>query len=178
MTRAMTAAPADSQDTITLTRRSVRRFRLRREAEVPRLLRAMGYDDPTMLPDGESDGRRPTELASEAEESRQIQAMSKVVCQAALETFAGLRPAHQMERWLAPSVYEKIVARADLVAHMRAGGGSHSARLQFLSVRPCRVRPGIWEVSVVFADARRVRACALRLEAHRRRWQVTAMEMG
>ncbi|WP_147108491.1 Rv3235 family protein [Nesterenkonia populi] len=174
MTAQAPAAPPAAPQTM----RSPGRFRLRREADVPRLLRAMGHTDVAVTAEGAADGRRPVELAAEAEEGRQIQAMAKVVCQAAVETFAGLRPAHQMERWLAPAVHEKIVERAELVAHLQPNPGTRAARLHFRSVRPCRVRQGVWEVSVVFADARRVRACALRLKAHRRRWQVVAMEMG
>lgn len=173
MTIAMTAETAAPQAV-----QAIRRFRLRREAEVPRLLRAMGHTDIAVAAEGDVDGRRPVELATEAEESRQIQAMAKVVCQAAVETFAGLRPAHQMERWLAPAVHEKIVERAELVAHLRPEPAPQAARLHFRSVRPFRVRDGVWEVSVVFADAKKVRACALRLKAHRRRWQVVAMELG
>lgn len=50
--------------------------------------------------------------------------------------------------------------------------------LSFGHIRAERVARGAWEVSVVFADATRIRACALRLQAHRRRWRVVAMELG
>ncbi|GAA1813418.1 hypothetical protein GCM10009771_13980 [Nesterenkonia flava] len=45
-------------------------------------------------------------------------------------------------------------------------------------MRADNVARGVWEVAVIFTDGHRTRACALRLQAHRRRWQVVALELG
>ncbi|WP_022871867.1 Rv3235 family protein [Nesterenkonia alba] len=154
-----------------------RPFRLHREAEVPRMLRRMGHPELAAEASEDTDRQRPVELAGFAEERRQIVAVSRVVCQAALETLAGLRPAHQMQRWCAPAIQQKIAQRAELVHHT-VGGRAQPQRVTFLSVRADRVRATVWEVALVFTDGHRARACALRLQAHRRRWQVVAMELG
>ena len=97
---------------------------------------------------------------------------------AALEVLAGRRPVAQLARWLAPG-------------RLRGRPGAQ---------RPDRARPAYtrrarddrWsdgsgsrpstttahEVSVVTDDAGRVRAVALRLEAHRGAWRATALEIG
>ena len=44
--------------------------------------------------------------------------------------------------------------------------------------RACRVDAHVLEASLVADDGVRVRAVALRLEAHRGAWRVTALEIG
>lgn len=180
-------------------------FGLRREKEVPALLRrlcpeselapASGEEDGA--PQGPSaDGRRPTALASDREERRQITAISTIVCQATLETLAGVRPASQLQRWLEPSVWEKVAERAELVRHVRAplrrsartaASSSSSRGAEALPTPPSRavrrircdrVGTASWEVSVVLDDGVRTRACAMRLQAHGGRWRVCALELG
>lgn len=190
-------------------------FGLRREAEVPALLRRSCPESelaPPLTDQAAStaqaagaqtsgadvaDGRRPTALASEREERRQITAISAIVCQATLETLAGVRPASQLHRWLEPSVWEKVAERAELVRHVRtpvphagrrgtraatAARGAQTASAPpsraVRRVRCERVGAGSWEVSVVLDDGARTRACALRLQAHRGRWRVCALELG
>lgn len=124
------------------------------------------------------DAQRPDELATLRQERRQIVAISRVVCQAVAEVLAGLRPATQMSRWLTPQVHDKVRQRGEILARHRQGSAVHGGRLAFRSVRTTYVRPGVWEVAVVFSDERRTRACAMRLQAHRRRWRISAMELG
>ncbi|MGJ9373961.1 Rv3235 family protein [Nesterenkonia sp. CF4.4] len=166
-------------------------YRLRREDEVPALMRRLrGEREPAgnRRPPGEP----PTVLASYREERRQICAISRIVCQVTTEVLQGVRPAGQLQRWLDLDVQQKMAERAALLAESRRSGTRGSTRsrpgtsdtiprpqpLNFGHLRAERVARGAWEVSVVFGDGRRVRACALRLEAHRRRWRVVAMELG
>ncbi|MCT1605774.1 Rv3235 family protein [Nesterenkonia massiliensis] len=159
------------------------RFRLQREDEVPRLLHAMGARELNATSELRPDGRAPVPLASEREEQRQITAISRMVCQAMAETFAGLRPVHQMQRWLDGEIYQKVSRRAALLARhrQRFSPGQHRngpAQLVFRSIRTQQVSPSAWEVCVIFTDDQRTRACALRCEAHRARWRITALELG
>lgn len=180
------------------TTRSV--YQLRREEEVPALMRRLrGEREPAA--NRRPPGEPPTALATYREERRQICAISRIVCQVTTEVLLGLRPAAQLQRWLDLEVQQKMVERAALLAETRrssdrrpggrpaAGsrsGGPNSAvqriprpqPLTFGHVRAERVARGAWEVCVVFGDGTRTRACALRLEAHRRRWRVVAMELG
>lgn len=155
------------------------RFRIQREAEVPRLLASMGADQAlsgsTSRP---TDGQRPDELANLQQERRQVVAIARVVCQATAETLLGLRPVSQLRRWLDIEVYSKVQERAEIMARHRVGAMVQPRPLAFRSERTCQAAPGSWEVAVVFSDELRTRACAMRLQAHRGRWRVVAMELG
>ena len=154
-------------------------FRLHREAEVPRMVASLGAPElpqASSAPPGET--QRPDELATLRQENRQIVAISRVVCQAVAEVLAGLRPVQQMSRWLVPEVHDKVRQRGEILARHRQGSTVYGGPLTFRSIRATHVRPGVWEVSVVFSDERRTRACAMRFQAHRRRWRVSAMELG
>lgn len=154
-------------------------FRLHREADVPRMAASLGADPlPQPASASSGDGHRPDELATLRQEHRQIVAISRVVCQAVAEVLAGLRSVHQMSRWLDPQVHDKVRQRGEILARHRQGSTVYGGPLTFRSIRAAHVRPGVWEVSVVFSDEYRTRACALRLQAHRRRWRVSAMELG
>ncbi|WP_240691674.1 Rv3235 family protein [Arthrobacter sp. CAU 1506] len=118
-------------------------------------------------------------------EVRQVTATARSVAQACLEAVAGTRPVQQLARWLDPACYEKLVHRADIVkahqARLRSTGGA-PLRLHRSTVvrssRVCRAAEGAYEASLVVAEARRVRAIALRLELVRGLWKVTALEIG
>lgn len=155
-----------------------RTFRLQRESELPTDLRRSSPQDVAAKSRAQSDGRRPTELATAPEEERQIMAISQIVCQATMEALAGLRPVNQLQRWLENEVYRKVRERVDLTHDGPATILRAPRPLAFHQVRTEKIRPGAWEVAVVFGDAQRVRACALRIEAHRRRWRVVALELG
>lgn len=168
-------------------------YRLQREDEVPALMQRLRGERTTASNRG-APGEPPTTLASYREERRQISAISRIVCQVTTEVLQGLRPATQLQRWLDPEVQQKVTERARLLAETRrpspgaaAGSGSPGAGTQtiprpqpltFRYLRAERLVRGVWEVSVVFGDGKRIRACALRIEAHRRRWRVVAMELG
>lgn len=155
-----------------------RTFRLQREAELPTDLRSSTPQDVTAKSRAQGDGRRPTELATAPEEERQIMAISRIVCQATMEALTGLRPVNQLQRWLETEVYRKVRERVELAHDGLAPTLRAPCPLTFHQVRTEKITPGAWEVAVVFGDAQRVRACALRIEAHRRRWRVVALELG
>ncbi|RJN31820.1 Rv3235 family protein [Nesterenkonia natronophila] len=154
-----------------------RLFRIQRESEVPRLLAFMGECESDAR-SGQEDPQRPDTLASERQERRQVVAVARVVCQATAETLLGLRPVSQLRRWLDAEVYHKVQQRSAIMARHRQGSTVHPRPLIFRSERACQPRPGCWEVTVVFSDELRTRACAMRLQAHRGRWRVVAMELG
>lgn len=158
------------------------RLRLHREAEVPRRIAALTRGTVSATSDFEGDGQRPDELAGNRQEERQILAIARMVCQATAEVLVGLRQPQQLNQWLDTDVLFKITQRAGVMARYRKalnqGSRRRPPRLQFLSLRAEPVRRGAWEVSVVFADGNRARACAMRLQAHRKRWRVSALELG
>lgn len=96
---------------------------------------------------------------------------------ASVESLVGKRSVAQLARWLTPGVYDALHARATASARVlgpRTGGRTVVVR----NVRTCRVGERVVEASAVVDDGLRVRALAMRLEAHRRSWRVTALEIG
>lgn len=132
----------------------------------------------------DTDGKRPTTLATFQEEKRHVTAIARIVCQATMEAFIGIRPAHQLQRWLDSEVFRKVKQRADLYAGLREQDLLNSTPsttprpLTLERTRAEQIRNGVWEVCVLFTHEGRIRACALRLEAHRRKWKVMAFELG
>ena len=95
---------------------------------------------------------------------------------ACVEVTLGRRPAAQLARWVGPGVLEMLQQRADLVR--RSGIRTHARRPAARRVRVCAVDAHTTEACLVVDDGARVRAVALRLEAHRGAWRVTQLEIG
>ena len=94
----------------------------------------------------------------------------------AIEILQGKRPLRQLQTWLNPQVYQALARRTSL--GMRIFGKAERCPLPRLRrVRACYPRPGIAEVCVIVHDGIKMRAAALRLEARRENWQVTALEI-
>ena len=168
--------PAPPWEQAPLRRRNI--FQLHREGELPELLRRPGATQLSAEAPQDGDRRRPTDLATHREERRQVIAVSRLICHATMESLAGVRPVQQLQRWLEVQVYSKVRERVDLTYGGREAAPKAPHPLAFHQVRTEKVAQGAWECSVVFGDEHRVRACALRLEAHRRRWRVVALELG
>ncbi|MFB0833395.1 Rv3235 family protein [Arthrobacter halodurans] len=113
------------------------------------------------------------------EERRHIERIARVVGQAAFESMAGLRPVHQLARWLDPASFEKLQERVELTTAAHPAGTSRLYRNTAIRrTRVCRVAASTYEVSLVVADQTRVRAAALRIERRRGQWKVCAVEIG
>ncbi len=95
---------------------------------------------------------------------------------AAVETLAGTRPAPQLARWLSAELYDSISRRAGLAVRIK-GRPARARHAHVRCVRVCRLGPLVAEASVVLHDGARVRAAAIRVEAHRGRWRATALEL-
>ena len=96
---------------------------------------------------------------------------------AALEVLAGRRPVAQLARWLAPGVYDALQIRSGLTTRvLRTAQGVRRPVVR--RFRATSVLTTAHEVSIVADDAGRVRAVAMRLEAHRGAWRATALEIG
>lgn len=90
---------------------------------------------------------------------------------AAVEALRGVRPLAQLVRWVSPEVFESLA---------RAAGPATGARTRAVirAQRVCRISPTVAEGSVVVHDGARVRAAAVRLEAHRGSWRATVLQIG
>ncbi|MBF0687244.1 MAG: hypothetical protein IR158_05670 [Cellulomonas sp.] len=95
---------------------------------------------------------------------------------ACVEVVLGRRPSPQLARWVAPDVLESLQESADLIR--RAGVLTHSRRPAARRVRVCPIDRHTAEACLVVDDGVRVRAVALRLQAHRGAWRVTRLEIG
>ncbi|QGQ18914.1 energy transducer TonB [Cellulomonas sp. JZ18] len=94
---------------------------------------------------------------------------------ACVEVVLGRRPAAQLARWLTPGVLVAVQERAALT---RRAAGPAAARARVRRVRVCQLDDRTAEACLVVDDGSRVRAVALRLEAHRAAWRVTTLEIG
>jgi hypothetical protein len=111
------------------------------------------------------------------EEERHIRSLARIVALACVEAELGLRPARQLSAWLDLPTYGKMTRRADLAGRIRPDRGASGAP-QALGSRCCPAGEGVYEASATIQLPDRVRAMALRIERHRGRWKVTALELG
>ncbi len=95
---------------------------------------------------------------------------------ACVEVMLGRRPAAQLARWVSPEALGPLQERADLVR--RTGVLTHARRPAARRVRVCPIDSHTVEACLVVDDGVRVRAVALRLEAHRGAWRATTLEIG
>ena len=120
-------------------------------------VRPAGGSEPAELPD-------PTRLCC-------------VVVRGAVEVVRGDRPVAQLARWVSPTVLDALTARAALVRGLpRPNRVPRPALVR--RARVVRLGATVAEASVVVEDVDRVRAAALRVEAHRGQWRVVALEIG
>lgn len=99
------------------------------------------------------------------------------IVRAAVEVLTGSRPTAQLARWLSADLYETVARRAGLALRIK-GRPTLVRQAVVRRVHLCRLGPGTAEASVVVHDGERVRAAAVRIEAHRGRWRATALEIG
>jgi hypothetical protein len=99
--------------------------------------------------------------------------VARAIVVAAVEVLGGARPPSQLVRWLTPELHEHLtVERAALGPHVEPVGRARARRATV-----CRLAPEVAEATVVVHDGQKVRAAAIRLEVHRRRWRATVLEI-
>ncbi|EYR61828.1 hypothetical protein N866_15770 [Actinotalea ferrariae CF5-4] len=99
--------------------------------------------------------------------------VARAVVVSAVEALAGARPLSQLVRWLTPELHEHLVetraARGPVAGPVRRAGARGAT--------VCRISDDVAEATVVVHDGHKVRAAAVRLEVHRRRWRVSVLEI-
>ncbi|MDN5559319.1 MAG: Rv3235 family protein [Ruaniaceae bacterium] len=95
---------------------------------------------------------------------------------ACVECLLGMRPSHQLMRWLAPPVFDSLTARVGVAARRKYLDGPHAVRARTAWISEVNERT--CEASCTVFDGERFRACALRMREHRGRWLVVALEIG
>ncbi len=128
-------------------------------------------DETTMTERAQAEHRR--------EEERHVRSLARIVALACVEAELGLRSARQLSAWLDLATYQKMIRRADLAQRIRATrSDGPSAAPKALGARACRLGQNAYEASATVQMPDRARAMALRIEKHRNRWKVTALELG
>lgn len=94
----------------------------------------------------------------------------------AVEVLLGHRPARQLQTWMHHTVFEALARRAGLAQRIN-GKVEKCPTPRIKTVVVCKPRDGIAEASLVLFDGHKIRAAAVRLEARRARWHVTALEI-
>ncbi len=136
---------------------------------------------PPSLPGRHPGGPGGDVVPIESGQRRRVEQWAHRYAQAVVEIVAGDRPASQLVRWTAPSVYADLARRAQLVA--RAGGhqpglgrSGQVVRPQVQGVRSCFVTDTHVEASIHVRHGERSRAVAARFELVGGRWVCTALE--
>jgi hypothetical protein len=93
-----------------------------------------------------------------------------------IETAAGRRPLHQLAALLSQSVSRGLGADFERAARLGTPHWLHRATVR--SVRAAEPTDGVAEISATLQTGQRVRAVALRLEAHQGRWRCTRLQLG
>lgn len=114
-----------------------------------------------------------------------IKKMTRTVGSAFIEAELGIRPFAQLSTWIELELFHKLRARVVHIAsgkHSAARRGSAASR-KVPSITPIGVRAsmqinGEWESSMTIRVGERARAIAMRLQLHRDRWRVIALEVG
>lgn len=98
------------------------------------------------------------------------------ITQQVIEILNGHRPPRHLQTWMLPNLYQSLVRRAALATRI-LGGPERTAAPHVRRVRVFHPLPRVAEVAVVVFDGRRIRAVAIRLQARRSQWHVTALEV-
>jgi Family of unknown function (DUF6459) len=93
-----------------------------------------------------------------------------------IETAGGRRPLQQLAALLSHSVAHGLGADFERAAQLRRPHWTHAATVR--SVRACEPAEGVAELCATVQVGARVRAVALRLEAHDDRWRCTKLQLG
>ncbi|MFD6092556.1 Rv3235 family protein [Oerskovia sp. NPDC060338] len=143
-----------------------------------RSVRVLTFGGPPQFPHSEDleESGRPVVSAPEADLPDPTSICCSVV-RAAVEVLRGERPVAQLQRWLAPDVFDAIGRRAQL---------TQDAPDRVVASRPVAIRRArllrlgdtAAEATIVLEDMDRVRAAAVRLEARRGVWRVVVLEIG
>ncbi|GAA1362836.1 hypothetical protein GCM10009596_22980 [Arthrobacter rhombi] len=131
---------------------------------------------------GPPDLQSPAHQVAESErreEQAHVHTIVRMVGLAAFESMSGVRPVHQLARWLEAGQYEKLRCRVALVAATQPDGDQRRHRNTTIRrTRLCPVSAGVYEASLVVAENDRVRAAALRVERRHGHWSVVELEIG
>ena len=114
---------------------------------------------------------RPRRTRSPVSELPEPGSWSALLAQGIAEALSGHRPPQQLIRWTDEDVYEMLIHR--LAGRVRPD----IVRPLVRSVRLCRPRTGVVEVTAVVDVAGRCRAFAFRLEAGANHWRCTALDI-
>jgi hypothetical protein len=98
------------------------------------------------------------------------------LAQTVIEVVSGQRPAPQLIRHTAPTVYSVLARQAMVAARRRMAGAQRPPLVR--RVRLCEPADGVVEACAVVVAHGRVRALAMRLEGLDGRWVVTALTIG
>lgn len=116
------------------------------------------------------------EVVGRAEQLPDARNWSRALALAIVETLSGQKYPSALERFVSPDLYEAIERKVALAARLDGPAG-RSPRTKALSSRVCLVNESIAETTHVVVKGEMTRAVAIRLEARRRQWVATALEI-
>lgn len=119
------------------------------------------------------------------QEQAAMKLMTQTIGSAFIEAELGLRPFMQLSSWLEVGLFQKLRNRVehrvnDKYLAVRRGDDDSKKipAIQPVGVRAAQQSNGDWETSMTIRVGERARAIAMRLQLHRERWRVIALEVG
>lgn len=117
-----------------------------------------------------------TETVSMQDALPDANSWSRALALAVIETLTGKRYPSQLERFVNADLYDAIERRVALAKRLDGPAG-RSPRVEVLSSRTCVVNEGVVETTHVINQGGTIKAIAIRLEARRRQWIATAVDI-
>lgn len=118
----------------------------------------------------------------DARRLHQLKGQVHRLVQAIMEALNGTRPLQQLSRWMEPPLFSSLQLRRALVQecqdHFGRDRPSPYADAHVQSIHAQCVTPLVLEATAVVRCRQRTRAVAIRMEARRASWIVTALEIG
>ncbi|MDK8350834.1 Rv3235 family protein [Gleimia europaea] len=117
-----------------------------------------------------------TDTIGKAAQLPDARTWSRALALAIVETLSGQKYPSALERFVTPDLYDAIERKVALSTRLD-GPAERSPRTKALSSRVCLVNESIAETTHVVVKGETTRAVAIRLEARRRQWVATALEI-
>lgn len=114
----------------------------------------------------------------------EIKKLTQAVGSAFIEAELGIRSFGQLNSWIEFDLFHKLKARvyhsanAKRIAARRGEASRAVPAVKTIGVRAAMHRNGEWESSMTIRVGERARAIAMRIQLHRHRWRVIALEVG
>lgn len=108
-----------------------------------------------------------------ADDRALLASMAPAIATALVEVLVGARAPVSIEKWLEPSLFERILVHTRVRQSLSQGNPHEDRPLAVSAARISEVTDSVVEIALVVRTTRRPRAVALRLTRRRSRWKLS-----